>query len=207
MAKSKPKIQKRLAKIVMASLLLSGVLPGMMSPSVAEANAAPGYGTVTKDGSSKSVEITYQKTDYGYGYGNVIFEKNTGRDYTVFQQTLAKGYHSTLNLPETSNLYGFIGAYIYEGTVKDNTVSVEGGILGGSVVGASMGGYYYTLDVLKHTVDNNQVEINGATVYGYVIGGGHAGAYYNEVAKKVSVTVSNNKVKINGGKVGKALAV
>ncbi|MEE3404456.1 MAG: autotransporter outer membrane beta-barrel domain-containing protein, partial [Acutalibacteraceae bacterium] len=205
MAKSKPKIQKRLAKIVMASLLLSGVLPGMMSPSVAEAGAAPVYGTVTKDGSSKSVEITSGNTD-GYGYGNVIFEKNTPRDYTVFEQTLAKGYHSTLNLPETSYLYAFDGARIFGGTVQDNTVSVEGGTLYDKVVGGSIGGgYYYTLDVLKHTVDNNQVEINGATVYGYVIGGGHAGAYYDEVAKKVSVTVSNNKVIINGGKVGKAI--
>ena len=205
MAKSKPKIQKRLAKIVMASLLLSGVLPGMMSPSVAEAGAAPVYGTVTKDGSSKSVKITSLNT-YGYGYGNVIFEKNTYRDDKVFQQTLAEGYHSTLNLPESSSLYAFDGARIFGGTVQDNAVSVEGGTLYDNVVGGSIGGgYYYTLDVLKHTVDNNQVEINGATVYGYVIGGGHAGAYYNEVAKKVSVTVSNNKVKINGGKVGKAI--
>ncbi len=43
MLKSKPKVHKKLAKIVMASLLLSGVLPGMMSPSLAEANAAPVY--------------------------------------------------------------------------------------------------------------------------------------------------------------------
>ena len=40
MLKSKPKVQKKLAKIVMASLLLSGVLPGMMSPSVAHAEVA-----------------------------------------------------------------------------------------------------------------------------------------------------------------------
>ena len=90
MAKSKPKIQKRLAKIVMASLLLSGMLPGMMSPSVAHAEDAPDpYGTVTKDGSSTSVDITSGNT-YGYGYGNEEEEKKKKKWY---QRIFHKKHH------------------------------------------------------------------------------------------------------------------
>lgn len=45
MAKSKPKIQKRLAKLVLAALLCTGGVQTFMSPSVAEAG-----GTVTLSG-------------------------------------------------------------------------------------------------------------------------------------------------------------
>ena len=45
MAKSKPKIQKRLAKLVLAALLCTGGVQTFISPSVAEAG-----GTVTLSG-------------------------------------------------------------------------------------------------------------------------------------------------------------
>ena len=66
MAKSKPKIQKRLAKLVLAALLCTGGVQTLISPSVVEANSNEVvYGTVTKDGVTK--KVTNENSDY-HGY-------------------------------------------------------------------------------------------------------------------------------------------
>ena len=66
MAKSKPKIQKRLAKLVLAALLCTGGVQTLISPSVVEANSNEVvYGTVTKDGVTR--KVTNVNSDY-HGY-------------------------------------------------------------------------------------------------------------------------------------------
>ena len=86
MAKSKPKIQKRLAKLVLAALLCTGGVQTFFSPSVAEAGYdGPIYGTVTKDGATYNITKIngtsyYHYEDYMSGDSVVANEKELSWD-------------------------------------------------------------------------------------------------------------------------------
>ena len=150
MAKSKPKIQKRLAKLVLAALLCTGGVQTFISPSVAEA-ADPV--TVTLYGVDDNYNPpAYYKTDppesvtnYGYIYPidtSVTTLKVTGGVYTIEE--------------------GIIGAR-YGADPTGRTVSVTGGTIRGEVIGAI---------ALDKGVSGNSVTVSGDdTVVGKVAGG------------------------------------
>ena len=105
MAKSKPKIQKRLAKLVLAALLCTGGVQTFISPSVAEAG-----GTVTLSGVDGNynppkyyiTDPPESMTNYGYAYPidpSVTTLNVTGGVYT--------------------NEYGIIGALATTRTQRD----------------------------------------------------------------------------------------
>ena len=202
MAKSKPKIQKRLAKLVLAALLCTGGVQTSISPSVAHAEVAPPvkYGTVTKDG--VSVPFTSESQDGGdYSYvGNIVF---TGDRYDTWKQSVEDYIVSVDNMRYPILVGG-------GGTDKaiGNSVTVGGANSAFSEVigGQNCYGYLYSTDVL---VSNNTVTINEGDVSQVIGGNGREGAYwappdYSE-AISVASTVSGNKVFIKGGTVGQAI--
>lgn len=202
MAKSKPKIQKRLAKLVLAALLCTGGVQTFISPSVAHAEVAPPvkYGTVTKDG--VSVPFTSESQDGGdYSYvGNIVF---TGDRYDTWKQSVEDYIVSVDNMRYPILVGG-------GGTDKaiGNSVTVGGANSAFSEVigGQNCYGYLYSTDVL---VSNNTVTINEGDVSQVIGGNGREGAYwappdYSE-AISVASTVSGNKVFIKGGTVGQAI--
>ena len=213
MLKSKPKVQKKLAKIVMASLLLSGVLPGMMSPSVAHAEVATYEiaGTVTKAGGT-TVSFTQEDVDpEGYGYyayaiGSQIYMDKTG-DYSSVavdgntdpSTITVDGY----TMEVTKNTYPsgeFIGA-ASPGTVSNNTVTFKA-----SESNVSMG-YYYYVDVIGGQGANatlNTVNIESGAVE-KAIGGLAMYRAYIKGAESASGDANENTVNINGGTVGVAI--
>ncbi len=66
MLKSKPKVQKKLAKLVLAALLCTSGIQAVVTPSVAEATFAEvvAYGTVTKGG--VTVDVTNVNSQGGH---------------------------------------------------------------------------------------------------------------------------------------------
>ena len=176
MAKSKPKIQKRLAKLVLAALLCTGGVQTFMSPSVAEAG-----GTVTLSGVDGNynppkyyiTDPPESMTNYGYAYPidpSVTTLNVTGGVYT--------------------NEYGIIGAG-YGAKPTGRTVNVTGGTIQGLVAGAIGWGWDEGVKV-----SGNSVTVSGDdTVVGKVAGGvGFSNGYY-------ASDVLDNWVTIDGGQI------
>ncbi len=216
MAKSKPKIQKRLAKLVLAALLCTGGVQTFMSPSVAEAG-----GTVTLYGVDDNYPISspeHYKTDppgsmqnsyYVYPKDTSVTTLNvTGGVYTTELGIIGAGYGAkptgrTVNVTGGTIqrlVAGAIGIGLYEGVeVSGNSVTVSGDeTVVGKVAGgvAFSNGYYsyYASDVL-----DNWVTIDGGQITGGVYGG--------HVEQDTSLpsdsgdfgAVTKNKVIINNG--------
>ena len=214
MAKSKPKIQKRLAKLVLAALLCTGGVQTFMSPSVAEAG-----GTVTLSGVDGNynppkyyiTDPPESMTNYGYAYPidtSVTTLNVTGGVYTTELGIIGAGYGAkptgrTVNVTGGTIqrlVAGAIGIGWDEGVeVSGNSVTVSGDeTVVGKVAGgvAFSNGYYayYASDVL-----DNWVTIDGGQITGGVYGG--------HVEQDTSLpsdsgdfgAVTKNKVIINNG--------
>ena len=117
MAKSKPKIQKRLAKLVLAALLCTGGVQTFFSPSVAEAGYdGPIYGTVTKDGATYNITkingtSSYHYEDYMSGDSVVANKKELSWD-TYSKENPVKGYVATLTTSgDPEDAPSFISGY------------------------------------------------------------------------------------------------
>ena len=180
MAKSKPKIQKRLAKLVLAALLCTGGVQTFMSPSVAEAG-----GTVTLSGVDGNynppkyyiTDPPESMTNYGYAYPidpSVTTLNVTGGVYT--------------------NEYGIIGGVGYNADPTGRTVNVTGGTIQGLVAGAIGIGWDEGVEV-----SGNSVTVSGdETVVGKVAGGvAFSNGYYAYYASDVL----DNWVTIDGGQI------
>jgi hypothetical protein len=217
MAKSKPKIQKRLAKLVLAALLCTGGVQSFMSPSVAEAG-----GTVTLYGVDDNYPITspeHYKTDppgsmknsyYVYPIDPSVTTLNvTGGNYTTELGIIGAGGYNADSTGRTVNVTGgtiqrlvagAIGIGLDEGVeVSGNSVTVSGDeTVVGKVAGgvAFSNGYYsyYASDVL-----DNWVTIDGGQITGGVYGG-HVEQDTNLPSGSGDFgDVTNNEVKINNG--------
>ena len=182
MAKSKPKIQKRLAKLVLAALLCTGGVQTFFSPSVAEAMSLEKYGTVTKGG--ETFEITNNNAHGHYGYylsGDSVVADEKGLSWDTYsKENPVKGYEATLTTSgDPEDAPSFIGGYgeFAATEVSGNKVTVDGEANNWTAVagGYLTGGYYYAGDVLDTvTVKDNIVTVKSGNV-GAVIGGFNAG--------------------------------
>ena len=183
MAKSKPKIQKRLAKLVLAALLCTGGVQTFISPSVAEAG-----GTVTLSGVDDNyyppkyyiTDPPESMTNYGYAYPidtSVTTLNVTGGNYTTELGIIGAGYNAdptgrTVNVTGGTIqglVAGAIGIGWDEGVeVSGNSVTVSGDetVVGKVAGGVAFSNGYYASDVL-----DNWVTIDGGQITGGVYGG------------------------------------
>ena len=214
MAKSKPKIQKRLAKLVLAALLCTGGVQTFISPSVAEAG-----GTVTLSGvdgnySPPKYYITdppESMTNYGYIYPidtSVTTLKVTGGVYTIEDGIIGVRTSGADPTGRTVIVTGgtirgeVIGAIGREEKLSGNSVTVSGnettvGTVSGAV--AFNNGYSYASDVLENTVT-----IDGGQITGGVYGGQVKKYSFDDYGDYGHVT--KNEVIINNGTFGSASA-
>jgi hypothetical protein len=214
MAKSKPKIQKRLAKLVLAALLCSGGVQMFISPSVVYADTNGGeYGTVTKDGVEYKINDDNAYGHYSYymsGEAVVANSKYGDSAWTVMEkENPIKGYDVTLKTSGDLEDVGFFGGWgEYAATeVSGNKVTVDGEANNWTVVagGYLSGGYYYAGDVLDTvTVKDNVVTVKSGSV-GTVVGGFNAGIWIDDGEVYVPGTTTGNQVIINGGQIGMAV--
>ena len=210
MAKSKPKIQKRLAKLVLAALLCTGGVQTFISPSVAEA-ADPV--TVTLYGVDDNYNPpAYYKTDppesvtnYGYIYpidSSVTTLKVTGGVYTIEEGIIGARYGAdptgrTVSVTGGTIRGEVIGAIALDKGVSGNSVTVSGDdtVVGKVAGGVAETGLTYTADVLSSV---NTVTIDGGNISGSVYGGEvrpmDESYYY-----RYSADVTDNNVIINKG--------
>ena len=194
---------------MLATLLFTGGAQLAISPSVAEATSSYQIsGTVVKDGSTENVtadNCTWSGSAVNQGAGNVALGGPT-----ALSQTPAEGYNVTIT--EATGWYRFDGAYLdsHSSTIKDNTLTVNGGsfsygVAGGATIGSGSlvtkntvivndgtmknvyGGYFYNYG--SADVIDNTVYINGGQVTN-VYGG-----------STLSGSANDNKVYINGGQV------
>ena len=205
MAKSKPKIQKRLAKLVLAALLCTGGVQTFISPSVAEAGGTVTLSGVDDNYSPPKKYITDPPESVSnYGYicpidASVTTLNVTGGVYTnedgiigVSLFNYSKPTERTVNVTGGTIRGEVIGAGGLGEEVSGNSVTVSGD---DTVVGKVAGGVattvYYYADVLS---SGNNVTIDGGNILGSVYGG--------EVRSEDAYgfgDVTNNEVKINNG--------
>ena len=224
MIKKRSKVQKRLAKVVMAALLCTNVVQAVWVPSLAEAESLS-YRIETD---SKTVTIAGGLPGVR-SYGNVrVVGYSPDYLYSVDSEgetainNLATGNYSgyTINVNWDGGTLGDVrGAYSNGGTVTENTVNITGGSvnqvmgaysaggtvtentvnLSGGTVNDIFGGYSTDNDATSAVGDakDNHVNITGGTVTGDVVGGGvysYTGA--------VALSAEGNTVKISGGTIG-----
>ena len=208
MLKMSRKPSKKLAKVVLATLLFTGGAQLAISPSVAEATSSYQIsGTVVKDGSTENV--TADNCNWGgvagWGAGNVA-SKGTA----ALSQTPAEGYNVTIT--EATGWYRFDGAYLnsHSSTIKDNTLTVNGGsfsygVAGGATIGSGSLVTKNTVIVNDGTMKNvyggyfdnyGSADVIDNTVY---INGGQVTNVYG--GSTLSGSANDNKVYINGGQV------
>lgn len=213
MLKKRSKVQQRLAKVVMGALLLSGVLPGMVSPSVAHAEGTIELKGVEVPRTTYNTEPPNRMT-WAYGYvcpNDLTFTtvKVTGGNYYKIDEN-DKGIAGAMTADDDisghavivtggtiqGEVAGAVGYYPEEMT--KNSVNVSGNeTLVGTVSGAfAFSGYSYASDVL-----DNSVTIDGGRITGGVYGGrvkqGEDYSYGH---------VTKNEVIINNGTFGSASA-
>jgi hypothetical protein len=212
MLKKRSKVQQRLAKVVMGALLLSGALPGMVSPSVAHAE-----GTITLSGvvvprTSYDTDPANSMTWSYYVYPidpTVTTVKVTGGNFNEAEGGIVGAFtdndpsgHAVIVTGGT--IQGLVAGAIGGEPKKmtENSVTVSGDeTLVGTVAGgfAYSNGYSYASDVL-----DNSVTIDGGLIKGGVFGGRVAqsgGSIYGILGD-----VTDNKVIINNGTFGSASA-
>ena len=207
MLKMSRKPSKKLAKVVLATLLFTGGAQLAISPSVVEAVSPTIIGTIVKDGSKiifTEASCTWSGSAVNQGAGNVALGGPT-----ALSQTPAEGYNVTIT--EATGWYRFDGAYLNssEGTVRDNTLTVNGGSFSYGVAGGAIGSGSL---VTKNTVivnDGTMKNVYGGYFYNYgsadvidntvYINGGQVTNVYG--GSTLSGSANDNKVYINGGQV------
>ena len=143
MLKKRTKVQKRLAKVVMAALLCTNAAQAVWAPSMAEASSAS-YRIETD---SKTVTIAYETA---VAEGGVVITGLPGlHSYGDVRGATPPNYlypvsdHAEVNAIATGNYSGYTvivnwdgakeplevvyGAYSAGGTVTENTVNITGG--------------------------------------------------------------------------------
>ena len=208
MLKISRKPSKKLAKVVLATLLFTGGAQLAISPSVVEAVSPTIIGTIVKDGSKiifTEASCTWSGSAVNQGAGNVALGGPT-----ALSQTPAEGYNVTIT--EATGWYRFDGAYLNssEGTVRDNTLTVNGGsfsygVAGGATIGSGSLVTKNTVIVNDGTMKNvyggyfdnyGSADVIDNTVY---INGGQVTNVYG--GSTLSGSANDNKVYINGGQV------
>ena len=208
MLKMSRKPSKKLAKVVLATLLFTGGAQLAISPSVVEAVSPTIIGTIVKDGSKiifTEASCTWSGSAVNQGAGNVALGGPT-----ALSQTPAEGYNVTIT--EATGWYRFDGAYLNssEGTVRDNTLTVNGGsfsygVAGGATIGSGSLVTKNTVIVNDGTMKNvyggcfdyyGSADVIDNTVY---INGGQVTNVYG--GSTLSGSANDNKVYINGGQV------
>ena len=190
MLKMSRKPSKKLAKLVLATLLFTGWAQLAISPAVVEAGSfasAPTItGTVVKDGGTPvTINSTNcaSSTGVGDGAGNRAFIGSN----TAFSLTPAEGYNVTIT--GANNWAEFNGVQLnYVGTIRNNILTINGGNFTYSVVGGQaygMGG--------NNLVTQNTVIVNDGTIYR--VSGGELSGY------GAPGDAIDNTVYINGGQV------
>ena len=204
MLKKRSKVQQRLAKVVMGALLLSGALPGMVSPSVAHAE-----GTITTItlkgvtyetvGDTTTIKFDTEPRDSvtmgGYQY---IVPKNL----TVTTLKVIGGNYEIGD--EGVKIPGIAGAYTYDNDdLTGHAVEVTGGTIQGLVAGAI--GYYESHYCPEMT--ENSVTVSGeGTKIGTVAGAvAFSDGYYTSEVLGNWVTIDGGIITggVYGGKVEK----
>ena len=211
MLKKRSKVQQRLAKVVMGALLLSGALPGMVSPSVAHAE-----GTITLSGvvvprTSYDTDPANSMTWSYYVYPidpTVTTVKVTGGNFNEAEGGIVGAFTDNDPSGHAVKVTGGTIKCLVAGAIGNpkkmtkNSVTVSGDeTLVGTVAGgfAYSNGYSYVSDVL-----DNSVSIDGGLIKGGVFGGRVAqsgGSIYGILGD-----VTDNKVIINNGTFGSASA-
>ena len=205
MLKKRTKVQKRLAKVVMAALLCTNAAQAVWVPAVAEATEITitdsNYKSLTQTVtvSSENRQLVTYPNDSAVTTVNVEFTDS----FSGTWQTLTGGYSSdtdvqgkTVNFKSgTFNGYffpnGVSGGTSRDGKPKGNTVNVSGGKVSHVYGGMS----FYNYVAHQSFAEGNTVNISGdaevETVYG-------ASAWGN-------ADIQKNTVNISGGKVTKIL--
>ncbi len=186
MLKMSRKPSKKLAKVVLATLLFTGGAQLAISPSVVEAVSPTIIGTIVKDGSKiifTEASCTWSGSAVNQGAGNVALGGPT-----ALSQTPAEGYNVTIT--EATGWYRFDGAYLnsHSSTIKDNTLTVNGGSFSYGVAGGTI------FASGNNLVTKNTVIVNDGTMYEAC--GGLIQAYGGIPGDAI-----DNTVYINGGQV------
>ena len=219
MIRKTKKHQKKLAKLVLAALLLSGGAYGLMCPSVAEAADSLTVTGYSDTGGFVPVSDALILAD-GYYYapkdGNVVelnLANGTWSDpgsIAGHVGTDAKGANGiTVNVTGAnvvvSDIYG--GIAVGEGSSKTDVGNASGNIVNisagsvGDVYGGESYSYYYDSDSEKYyggNANENKVTISEDAKVGGSVYGGYAG-YGN--ANENKVTISEN-AKVGGSVYG-----
>ena len=194
------KHQKKLARLVLATLLFTGAAHGLMSPSVAEAAGSvtvTGYasGAFTPDGSM----IVVPGSEYGY---YKAYPDETGGSVNVLN--LKPGEADTWESGNYVSVYGHntTGA---AASASGYTVNMAGAkaqvnYLYGSYAGVAHGAN----SEMAATASGNTVTVSEkAAVSSYVFGGSAYAYDYGSTVTAVKGTAANNEVTISGATVGK----
>ena len=178
------KPSKKLAKVVLATLLFTGGAQLAISPSVVEASLSYNIdGIVVKEGGST---ITFSSDDPSTD-ASLYWNAGNKRYDAAYGTSAPEGFNVTIT-GETTNWTLFRGVVLNTvGTIKGNTLTVNGGNFSDSVVGGEAAN-----GSGKGLVTINKVIVNGGTMKN-VYGGRHD--YYG------SADVIDNTVYINGGQV------
>ena len=212
MTRSKPKIQKKLEKVVLATLMFAGAVQLAMNPSVVEAF------TITVEDANDPLSVTGMATS-GYYYSPNSAEctelKITGGTasylYAGFQDYFSNGadvsgHTITVDGATVGAVVGGLG--FSSANVENNTVNIVSG-----TVNSAYGGLISSPGVSTAYVNNNTVNVSGGTVTSTVYGGrSEADANYNTVnisggtvnqyiyggQSTYGTTASNNTVTIKG---------
>ena len=214
MTKSKPKIQKKLEKVVLATLMFAGAVQLAMNPSVAEA-----FTITLENANDPSSAIGGELGTSGYFYSPKSAEctefkitgGTTANSYAGFQDYFLSGadvkdHTITIDGATVGTVFGGLG--FSSANIENNTVNIDNGtvgsVCGGRIISASNSSAY---------VNYNTVNIRGGTVNYSVYGGdSYADANYNTVnisggtikesvyggQSRNGITASNNTVTIKG---------
>ena len=201
MLKSKPKAQKRLAKLVLSALLATSGLQSFIVPSVAHAESGflPGVPVINAGASGTATNgvKTEVFSDYNNVYGNYILgyvpatnckvEITGGRAYEVVGADGAMAYTYTndvlgnsVTITDGEVQDRVIGGYGEK--VSKNEVNINGGAIGGGYSVFIAGGSAYEGEAI-----DNHVTIKAGSLLEPVINGGYS---YSGEVKKNSVAIS-----------------
>ena len=180
MMKKRSKIQKHLAKMVLAALLCTGGVHCLISPAVAYADFAPGTPSSGGGGSLPAITITVTDASdpINHAEGGVMTSKtDSGKSY----YTPSNAVCTTLNITGGTGNNRFAGYYSTTEDVAGHTVNLSGSATIGSLYGGYVDGAF--------SANNNNLNISGdATTVSAAFGG-----------RSNDGAVNGNTVTISGG--------